>query len=165
MIKRFFLLLLPLLFLSACDDAPSSKSMGIDAKTLVLKSVDNKDYKLSWRIDTPVILNVWATWCAPCVKELPSLIKLDKNPEFAVLAVSIDNNPAVIKNFLTEYGFEELTVVWDKNGQNIRNSLGLKGVPTTYILNKDQMVVGIEQGERDWNHPDMIKKIKAYLHE
>lgn len=159
-----FALLLPAL-LAGCEQAPAPESMGVDVKKLALKSLTGDDFKLSWRTEKPIVMNIWATWCTPCVKELPSLMELSENSDFSVLAVSIDAKPAVVKNFLKKQGFDALPVVWDKNGKQVRANLALRGVPTTYILNEDQIVVGVEQGERDWAHPDMIKKINAYLEE
>lgn len=163
MLRVFFLVVFVPLLVAGCEEAPLPESVGVDARKLELQTIDGDDYKISWRAENPIIMNIWATWCAPCVKELPSLIALDDHPDFAVLAVSIDNNPAVVKSFLMEHGFQELPVVWDKNGREIKEKIGLRGVPTTFILNTDQTIVGVEQGERDWAHPDMIEKIRAYL--
>ena len=151
------------LALSGCGQEPAPESLGLDAKKLEVKSLDGDKFKITWRAQKPFVVNVWATWCAPCVKELPSLMALEEKGEFALLTIAIDSNPAVVKTFLQQQGFTALPTVWDKNGQKVREKLGLRGVPTTYILDENQRVVGVEQGERDWDHPDMIAKIRGYL--
>ena len=153
------------LWLAGCENKSQLEQAGFNVEKLALKSIDGDAFHISDRVKKPIVMNIWATWCTPCIKELPGLLELDKNADFSVLAVAIDGKPAVIKNFLMEHDLEELPVIWDKHGKSVRGKLGLKGVPTTYIVNKNKIVVGVEQGEREWNHPDMIKKIKAYLNQ
>ena len=54
-------------------------------------------------------------------------------------------------------------MVWDRGGERIIEAVGLKGVPTTFIIDTNQEIVATEQGEREWNHPDMKAKIEKYL--
>ena len=147
-----------------CDglDAPSS-AKSVNVSQIKFKSLDGKDFKLGRHSQKPIVLNVWATWCAPCIKELPDLLELNKMGDYAVITVAIDGEAAVVKNFLKEYKLSELPVVWDRGGKVIKEAVGLKGVPTTFIINTNQEIVGTEQGERMWSHPDMIAKIEAYL--
>ena len=161
-----FAVFVPLILVGAlagCGNESPPESLGLDAKKIEVKSLDGEPFKITWRAKKPFVVNIWATWCAPCIKELPSLMALEKKSDFALLTIAIDNNPAVVKTFLRQQGFESLPVVWDKNGQKVREQLGLRGVPTSFILDENQRVVGVEQGEREWDHPDMIKKLHGYL--
>lgn len=150
-----------------CDglNAPA-KNEAVNISQLKFKSLDGStDFKLGRHNSKPIILNVWATWCAPCIKELPSLMALGSSGDYALMTVAIDGDAAVVKNFLKKHKFSNLPVVWDRGGKIITEAVGLKGVPTTFIINTDQEIVATEQGERDWNHPDMKAKIESYLAE
>lgn len=166
--KHFALGLLTLLVLGfavvGCDGLNTpQKTDAVNISQLKFKSLEGRDFKLGRHNEKPIVMNVWATWCAPCIKELPSLMALNSEGEYAVLTVAIDGEAAVVKNFLKKYGFSSLPVVWDRGGKLITEAVGLKGVPTTFIINTDQEIVATEQGEREWNHPDMKAKIAQYL--
>lgn len=149
-----------------CDGlSPPKQAEAINVSQIKFKSLDGADFKLARHSQKPIILNVWATWCAPCIKELPSLLALHKQGDYALLTVSIDGDAAVVKNFLKQHNLSELPVVWDRGGAVIMKHIGLKGIPTTHIINTSQEIVGTEQGERVWDHPDMIAKIEKYLEE
>jgi len=160
-----FTLLVVGLAVAGCDGLePANKVAAVNVSQMKFKSLDGTtDFKLGRHNQKPIILNVWATWCAPCVKELPSLLALHRQGEYALVAVSIDGDASVVKNFLKQHKLDELPVVWDRGGKAIKETIGLKGIPTTYIINTKQEIVGTEQGERVWNHPDMIAKIEKYL--
>lgn len=135
----------------------------IHISQLKVKSLDGEIYKIGRLSKKPLIMNVWATWCAPCIKELPSLMALNNQGKYGLVAVAIDKDPIVVKNFLLQHGFNEMPALWDKNGEAIKEKIGLRGIPTTFIIDTNQNVVGIEQGERDWSHPEMIDRIEFYL--
>tara|TARA_Y100000780_G_scaffold211112_2_gene210429 strand:+ start:636628 stop:637182 length:555 start_codon:yes stop_codon:yes gene_type:complete len=147
-----------------CDGLNTpQKTEAINISQLKFKSLDGTDFKLGRHNQKPIILNVWATWCAPCIKELPSLMALGNEGDYALVTVAIDGDAAVVKNFLKKYNFSNLPVVWDRGGERIIEAVGLKGVPTTFIIDTNQEIVATEQGEREWNHPDMKAKIEKYL--
>ncbi len=149
--------------LRTIDVDPANVGSVTHVSQLKVKSLDGEPYKIGRLNKKPLIMNVWATWCAPCIKELPSLMALDRQGKYSVVAVAIDKDPIVIKNFLRQHGFNEMPALWDKNGEAIKEKIGLRGIPTTFIIDTKQNIVGIEQGERDWNHPKMIENIEFYL--
>ena len=159
----YLFIALAFLPLAGCENSTNAAAVGTHVETMALKSLAGEPFTLPKKANNPVVMNIWATWCTPCVKELPGLIKLDKHQDVDVVAVSIDADPAKVKEFLKANDFTDLSVAWDENGTHVRQQLGLKGVPTSYILNQDKVVVGVEQGERAWDHPDMRDKINAYL--
>lgn len=112
--------------------------------------------------DKIVVLNLWATWCAPCVKEMPSLERLASrlsNDRFAVVAVSQDKGGmAVAKPFLDKLGVRGLLVYSDPTGR-LSREYGGRGMPTTFIVGKDGKLIARLEGSADWD----AKEIVAYL--
>src|SRR5690242_21721774 len=80
-----------------------------------------------------VVLNFWTTWCEPCIVEMPSLVRLQKQmgPKVTVLAVSTDEDETAYHNFLRKYGIDFLTVR-DRNGTRA-DLYGTTGQPETFI--------------------------------
>jgi len=109
-----------------------------------------------------VLVNFWATWCKPCVKEMPALSKLKKmlsgfNVE--LLPISIDyKGIKVVDEFYKEHKIKNLKTYLDKKGSSFKK-LKLMALPTTLIINKDGDEVARILGEIDWTN----KKVKKYL--
>ncbi len=93
----------------------------------------------------PVLINFWATWCAPCLKELPDLNKLavEAGDSLSVVGVSIDKDPAQLRKFL-EKAELEFDVTWDGGG--IARDLGIRAVPLTLAIDAEGNLVGGHQG-------------------
>ena len=114
----------------------------------------------------PLIINFWATWCAPCKKELPDLNLLDQKLEkykIDVLTISIDkkNIKDQIK-FLSKNGASDLTHFFDKK-MNIFKAMNLRGVPTTLLVDKTGLVVSKHEGILKWSEDVIVKEIVHLL--
>lgn len=112
-----------------------------------------------------VLVNLWATWCTPCVAELPSLNALQKKlgkKKFKVVAVNLDRpskmGGSLSKNFLAERGWKNIHPYWDKERQ-IPERWPYDGLPTSYLLDKDGVVRKIYKGPVEWDKPEMVKKV------
>jgi cytochrome c biogenesis protein CcmG, thiol:disulfide interchange protein DsbE len=104
------------------------------------------------------VLNLWATWCAPCVEELPSLLSLQKQmPQLAIVAVSMDQDPDVYKRFLVEHHVDVLTV--RDEDQKVNVLYGTVQIPETYIIDKQGVLRRKFIGAQDWTSPE----ITSYL--
>ena len=103
-----------------------------------------------------VVLNLWASWCAPCVREMPSLNALARRaPETAVVAVSMDvQGPQVACEFFRRKGLDHLDVYHDPDGR-LMQALGLYGLPASVVIDRDGQVAAMFQGEVDWNGAEM----------
>ena len=111
------------------------------------------------------ILNFWATWCPPCIDELPSLNNLSKDliaDDIDVLAVSMDRgNPSKLIKFLEKNGGKNLVFFHDKNWSAGKN-IPIKGLPVTLIVkNKDNIlkIIYKHSGPLEWDHKDIKRGI------
>jgi thiol-disulfide isomerase/thioredoxin len=110
-----------------------------------------------------VVLNLWATWCVPCRKEMPSLDRLQAKlggPRFQVLAVSIDKQgAAVVQPFYRELGLRSLRIHLDPSGK-APSVLGIEGVPATLLIDTEGREIGRKLGALEWNSPAVIGALR-----
>jgi len=105
-----------------------------------------------------VVLNFWATWCAPCIQEMPGLIDLHHDrPDLTVLGVSIDEDPEAYSRFLVRRHVDFPTVR-DPN-QSAAKLFHTDGWPETYIIDRQGIIRRKIVGDPDWSNPE----IRAYL--
>ena len=111
-----------------------------------------------------IVLNFWATWCAPCVKELPSLDRLAAAlpaNSHTVLAVSTDRGgPKKVPPFLKKLKTENLAPYLDAKSA-LGRAFGMRGLPTTYIIGKDGNVVAKLEGAAEWDSPEIVEWLKT----
>lgn len=117
--------------------------------------------------DKVLLVNFWATWCAPCVREMPDLDELQADmgsEDFAVIAISQDlQGVAKAKPFLREkLGLENLDLYIDKK-LRLGRTFQMKGLPTTYLLDRDNRIVGAFTGPADWASPDAKALIRHII--
>lgn len=119
-----------------------------------LKSLDGKDVSVSDYKGKILLINVWATWCAPCVKEFPSLKRLVERfkGKLVVLAISHDREREDIDTFIKAFGGlpNDFVVVWDKE-KITQKLLGVDALPETYILTPEQKLIRKIAGETTWD--------------
>jgi len=111
-----------------------------------------------------LLVNLWATWCAPCVAEMPSLLKLQgKVGGLTILAVSEDRRGAeLVDPFIAKHGLDGLAIYLDpKNG--LTNALHVDGLPTSYLVDRDGRILGKVEGAALWDAGDMVKLVEGYL--
>jgi thiol-disulfide isomerase/thioredoxin len=113
-----------------------------------------------------VLLNYWATWCAPCVEEMPSLERLHSRlggPDFAVLAISVDRQGlSIVEPFLQRIGLKQLPIYLDRSGASMR-AFAVRGLPTTMLIDRDGNDVGRLEGMADWDSPAAEALIRHYI--
>ena len=131
---------------------------GVPAPDFTLPDLDGKMVSLADYKGKVVLLNIWATWCPPCVEEMPSMEKLYqelKDEGFEILAVSIDVSGAkAVIPFMKKHklSFSALT---DTKGA-IKSLYQTTGVPESFIIDKDGIIVEKVIGPRDWATPGAI---------
>ena len=113
-----------------------------------------------------VLLNIWATWCAPCRREMPTLERLQAElggPAFEVVALSLDRKGLpVVKEFYEELGLQNLAMYVDESGAAQR-ALNVLGLPTTLLLDRDGNEIGRLLGPAQWDSPEMVSFIRGYV--
>lgn len=108
-----------------------------------------------------VLVNLWATWCPPCVAELPSLDRLQgklKDKNFRVVAISIETDRKKVTKFLEAQGIENLAPYMDKE-HDIQSKWTYSGIPTSFLLDKDGKLVKTYNGAYEWDKGDIFKEM------
>jgi thiol-disulfide isomerase/thioredoxin len=135
---------------------------------LAFDDANGQPKKLSdWRGKT-VLLNLWATWCVPCRKEMPALDELQAKlggKDFEVVAVNIDTrDPEKPKNFLKEGNLTRIGYFYDQKAkifQDLKNIGRALGMPTSVLVDAQGCEIGTIAGPAEWASDDAIKLIKA----
>ena len=164
----FFLLVVILVSLNACNDSSkkSAKVITINKTTekeavsasgyadLEGNSVELSDYK-----GKRILLNFWATWCRPCIEEMPSLLKAQEilEKENYVFLLATDQSVKIINAFKARKGFEFTYIRYTGAFAN----LGINALPKTFIYNEKGDKVDEISGAIAWDSPEIIEKLKS----
>jgi thiol-disulfide isomerase/thioredoxin len=125
---------------------------------------NDKPLKLADFKGKAVLINFWATWCAPCVKEMPSLDRLQAamgKDKFLVLPLSLDgpSRPKVVP-FYKDKDLVNLGIYFDR-GKKAMQGLGISILPTSILVDPAGNELGRLEGEADWEKPEAIALMKA----
>jgi len=138
----------------------------VPAPSVAFEALDGGETSLADFKGQVVLVNFWATWCAPCVREMPDLERLHlalAEEGFAVLAVSQDRAGAVaVAPFLARLGLQRLPVYLDPRG-NLARAFAIKGLPTTFVIDRQGRVVAGLVGPADWDTPEARAFMRHYL--
>jgi len=149
-------LLLTLALLSSCYGGSRPPRIGSLAPDFTVQDADRKVELRDFR-GKIVILNFWATWCAPCVEEMPSLGQLQqhfKDKDVSVLGVSVDVDADGYHRFLKDHKIDFLTV--RDPDQKANNLYGTFKFPETYIIDRNGIVRRKFIGPVDWSQPEIV---------
>ena len=137
-----------------------------DIAPFTFKDVAGADKTLADFKGRVILLNLWATWCAPCRKEMPDLAKLQKElggPDFEVVALSLDIKGAEASAaFLKETGAENLALYTDTNSASLA-ALQALGLPSTILIDRDGKEAGRLLGPANWSSDEAKNLIKAAM--
>lgn len=160
-----FILVAGLLALSSCKKDPGPKP-GELPPPITLNDLDGKPVALSDLRGRVVVLNFWATWCPPCVNEMPSLEKLHEalaDKGLSIVAVSVDERFSDIERFVANFDLT-FTILHDE-GMKVSRAYQTFKFPETYIIGRDGRLRSKVVGERDWVEPSVIRDMVALLNE
>ena len=106
-----------------------------------------------------VLVNFWATWCVPCIEELPSLMELQRQmPDVKVVAISRDEDPDAYKRFLAKYHVELLTV--RDPSLKVQDLYGTVQIPETYIIDRQGRLRRKFVSAQNWTSPEIMEYLK-----
>lgn len=127
---------------------------------------DGEPARLADYAGAGVVLNFWATWCAPCIEEMPALDRLSAatDPDaLRVLALSADRGgAAVVRRFYARKSLAALPVALDEKSR-LAQEYAVRGLPTTILLDADGLEAGRVVGVAEWDHPDTVAFLKACI--
>jgi cytochrome c biogenesis protein CcmG, thiol:disulfide interchange protein DsbE len=144
-----------LLFAAGCNRGDHPQQIGTPAPAFSIadgtRTVALNDYR-----GKILVLNFWATWCAPCIEEIPSLDQLQRAmPQIAVLGVSTDEDAAAYRQFLLDHPVNFATI---RDGSQHSNDLfGTLRFPETYIIDRHGMIRRKFIGPQDWTTPEILQ--------
>jgi peroxiredoxin len=137
-------------------------AIGTPAPEFTLPDLDGKNVSLSDYRGKIILLNIWATWCQPCVSEMPSMEKLHnkfKKEEFQILAVSIDTQGKNVVAPFMEFHNLSFKALLDTRG-TIQRSYQATGVPESFIIDKNGIIIEKVIGAIDWSSPKVIQYLQ-----
>jgi len=142
------------------------KPLALPSPNTDLEFRDGTRRRLSDFRPTPLLVNFWASWCPPCVHELPSLQVLDqalRREGMAVLLVGLDRKGREFgQSFLEERGISIPYSLFDQPGELARE-LAIRVMPTSFLIASDGTVRGKVEGPLDWGDPEVISAVAASL--
>ena len=163
--RRTFLTLTALAALCACneDKKKAEKALGPPLIGVDLEGLDGTPDALENYRGKVVVLNVWATWCAPCRREMPGLQKLADSldpKDFAVLGVAINDTPAMVREFLRSKSVSFARHI-DRDGSMMAKHFNVNAIPSTFVIDRGGRLAWGKAGELDWGDEGVIRWLRG----
>lgn len=142
-----------------------------DVSTFLLQRFDGQKRALASYRGRAVLLAFWASWCPPCVRELPILHRLQKQKDvgFAIVPVSLDRSAAIAGRFIDKLGLRGFDSFIDPEGDlasgpgsAVQTPFQLYGMPMSYVIDSRGLSAGYLTGAADWSAPDAIRLMRHY---
>ena len=163
--QRLLSFILIAVVILSCSDKPANQSppeqgTGRDIEKVKFRDLNDKSIDLSQYNGKVVFINFWATWCRPCIEEMPSIEKTwgilkDKNIEFVFAS---NEELGRIQNFITKKNLKQ-SFVQVENMEDLK----IQVLPTTFIFNTQGKLVFSETGFRKWDEPTNIEMITKII--
>jgi cytochrome c biogenesis protein CcmG, thiol:disulfide interchange protein DsbE len=144
--------------------------IGSPAPAYAAVTLDGDSVHLEGLRGRVVLLNVWATWCTPCVREMPALQRLHEKLDargLSIVAVSVDAEGSAfggdgdVRAFVEQFGLT-FTVLRDASGR-IESTFGVSGLPMTFLIDRDGRIQRKVLGAREWDDPELASDIESLL--
>lgn len=123
------------------------------ADDFTIPTAGGQPFRLSAQRGRAVLINFWATWCPPCLEEMPALERLwrkQKDAGFVMLAVTVDANPKLATPFVEKHGFT-FTVGLDPK-MELANTYGVRALPASFVIDRDGRLAAVAVGPRVWDN-------------
>ena len=167
---RFLVIFILIISTAMATEKPKIKNIVINKElktyeNITFLDIDGNLIRLSDYKGSLILLNFWATWCAPCKKEMPSLDALKENPNLSNLNIFPINiskeNSKKSKKFFQDLNIKNLDIYFD-NPITLAKKLSLRGIPTTIIFNKNGEEFARIIGSIDFEDEEFLSWIKKY---
>ena len=153
------------LFITSCGEKPVA-TVGNPAPNFDTVDLKGNVWSLSKLKGKVVFINFWATWCAPCREEMPSMqrlyAKLPKN-KFEMIALFNNDKPAAVKNCVTKLNITMPILSDEYNFAGTK--YGLTGLPETFIVDKQGIIREKFIGPAEWDSPEVVDILMKYINE
>lgn len=163
-----YLFIFIFILLMSCSDNNNHPMTKLDKKVSAnfnLQKIDGTFVMLEELRGSYILVNFWATWCKPCVREIPSLNNLSKiyskNDNFKVIAINIGQKKDIVNNFLQKIGGVDFLILLDEE-MNLPE-WDVQAIPTTFIVDKEGFIIFSAQGEREWDSEEFTQFIDSLL--
>jgi len=138
----------------------------VSAPTTVFQDASGADVSLADFKGKVLVVNFWATWCAPCVKEMPTLDALQARlggPDFAVLAISQDREGARVAGPFMETNQWTNLALYTEPGARFSKDAKLRGLPTSLVIDKLGNEIGRVEGDTDWTGLEIEQDLRGRI--
>jgi thiol-disulfide isomerase/thioredoxin len=142
---------------------PSSQPF--TAPAISLADTNGHSVELSELRGKLVLVNLWATWCEPCLREMPSLERLQSRlgERIAVLAVSEDRGGnKTVEPFIAKLGLKSVKIYIDPKSE-VGHAFGARGLPTSFLIDREGKVLGRVEGAAEWDSPKILGVLEPLL--
>jgi thiol-disulfide isomerase/thioredoxin len=112
-----------------------------------------------------VLVNLWATWCEPCLREMPSLERLQSHlgDKITVVAISEDRGGSkTVEPFIDKFGLKSFKIYLDPKSAAGR-AFKVEGLPTSFLIDREGRVLGRVEGAAEWDSPKLLGVLKSFL--
>jgi thiol-disulfide isomerase/thioredoxin len=135
------------------------------APAVSLSDTTGQSVELSELQGKLVLVNLWATWCEPCLREMPSLERLQSRlgGRIAVLAVSEDRGGnKTVEPFIAKLGLKSVKIYIDPKSE-VGHAFGARGLPTSFVISREGKVLGRVEGAAEWDSPKILGVLEPLL--
>jgi thiol-disulfide isomerase/thioredoxin len=135
------------------------------APAISLADTNGHSVELSELRGKLVLVNLWATWCEPCLREMPSLERLQSRlgERIAVLAVSEDRGGnKTVEPFIAKLGLKSVKIYIDPKSE-VGHAFGARGLPTSFLIDREGKVLGRVEGAAEWDSPKILGVLEPLL--
>lgn len=150
-----------LVLATGCDRGARPRELGKVAPAFTIHD-GAQTVSLSQYRDQVVLVNFWASWCPPCIDELPSLLALHHRlPSLVILGISIDADPQAYHSFLAENRIDFLTI--RDPSQTVMHRYGTVQIPESYLIDRSGHILRKYVSAQDWTSPEIVDALSAIL--
>jgi peroxiredoxin len=121
-------------------------------------------FRLSEQRGKVVLVNFWATWCPPCLEEMPAMERLwrrHRDAGFVLVAISLDTDPKKVPPFVSAHKFD-FPVALDPK-MKVADAWGVRALPSSFVIDRDGMMAGVALGPRAWDQASAHNLVQAML--